>query len=494
MFVTFTTAIAGGAVLALAVLALTMFLLSRAVRRTVGGLVDESSRLTAAVREGRLDVRAVAAGGSPEFRPVVEGMNEVVEAFLRPVKLSAEYVAVFSRGELPPLITDEYRGDFDEVKRNWNDLIGVVEMRGRDLGSLLSAAAEGKLDARADVARYSGSNAKVIAAVNDLLDVVQRPIHEAARTLERLARQDLTARMEGDFRGEFAKMKDGINGAAGALHQAMERVADAVQQVSGAAQQISSSSQAVASGASEQASSLEETGASLESMASMTKQLAGSAQQASDLATAATGSATEGSGAMEQMTGAMGRIKAAAERTSQIIKDINEIAFQTNLLALNAAVEAARAGEAGRGFAVVAEEVRSLALRSKEAANKTEELIRQSVKEASEGEGTARRVSDRLSAIFASVSQVTEIVSMISAADKELVVGFDQVSGAMSQMNSVTQQNAASSEESSAAAEQLSSQSAELAAMVGAFRLDRGVRARPSADSRLPAQRPTANI
>ena len=157
------------------------------------------------------------------------------------------------------------------------------------------------------------------------------------------------------------------------------------------------------------------------------------------------------------MQGAMEKIKASAEGTSQIIRDINDIAFQTNLLALNAAVEAARAGEAGRGFAVVAEEVRSLALRAKEAAQKTEALIRESVRQAVEGEATARQVAGRLEEIAAS-----------SRAQAESI---DQVNQAVTEMDRVTQQNAASAEQSSSAASELSAQSEELAAMVGAFRL-----------------------
>jgi methyl-accepting chemotaxis protein len=172
------------------------------------------------------------------------------------------------------------------------------------------------------------------------------------------------------------------------------------------------------------------------------------------------------------MVGAMGRIRASAEGTSQIIKDINEIAFQTNLLALNAAVEAARAGEAGRGFAVVAEEVRSLALRSKQAANKTEELIRQSVTEATEGEATSKRVSEKLVEITGSVTQVTDIMAEIAATAGEQAKGIEQVNQAISLMDKVTQQNAASSEESSAAAAELSGQAQELAAMVATFRMD----------------------
>ena len=412
-------------------------------------------------------------------------MNEIVDAFVGPVKLSAAYVATVSRGELPPRITDEYRGDFDEVKRNWNELIGVVEMRDRDLESLLSAAAAGKLDVRADAGRYSGSNGTVIAAVNDLLEVVRRPIDEAARVLEKLAQQDLTARMEGDYQGEFAKVKDAINGAAEGLHQAMARVADAVEQVSGAAGQIAGSSQAVASGASQQASALEETSSSLETIASATRHASESARLANALATGARSSAQEGAAAMQQMSGAMGRIRQSAEGTNQIIRDISEIAFQTNLLALNAAVEAARAGDAGRGFAVVAGEVRSLALRAKEAASKTDDLIKQSVKEASEGEAAARQVNAKLAEIVGTAQKVSEIVAEMAASSLEQAQGVEQVNRAVADMDKVTQQNAASSEESSSAAEELSGQSAELAAMVGSFRLRRDGEGAP----RPPARR-----
>ena len=145
--------------------------------------------------------------------------------------------------------------------------------------------------------------------------------------------------------------------------------------------------------------------------------------------------------------------------------------FQTNLLALNAAVEAARAGEAGRGFAVVAEEVRSLALRAKEAASKTEELIRESVRQAGEGESAAGQVSARLGEILQGVSKVSDIVAEITASAREQTSGIGQVNGALSEMDKVTQQNAASAEESSSAASELNAQAEELAAMVASFKL-----------------------
>ncbi len=469
-------AMAGAGALAIAILASSTLLLARAVRRTVGGLADESSRLTAAVRDGRLDTRAATAGVSPEFRHVVAGMNEIVEAFVKPIRATAECVERISKGDVPEEITEPYQGDFDLIKQSLNRCIGAVSGLIQDTNGLVVGAVAGKLDARADAARHEGDFRKIVDGVNKTLDAVLAPIQEAAAVLDHLARRDLRARMTGDYRGQHARIKESLNATAGALHDAMEQVATGAEQVTSASGQIASTSQSVAQGASEQAAALEETSAALESMACMTKHASDNAQQASALATTARAAATDGAATMEQMSGAMGKIKVSAESTSQIIKDINEIAFQTNLLALNAAVEAARAGEAGRGFAVVAEEVRSLALRSKEAANKTEALIRESVKQASEGETTSRQVSGKLGEIVGAIGRVTEIVAEIAASAKEQAAGIDQVTQAIGQMDQVTQQNAASSEEASSSAEELSGQAEELAAMVGTFQLDRPVK------------------
>jgi methyl-accepting chemotaxis protein len=208
-------------------------------------------------------------------------------------------------------------------------------------------------------------------------------------------------------------------------------------------------------------------------MSAMTRRTADHAQAANALAQTAHRTADDGKAATGQLAGTMEKIRASAEGTSQIIRDINDIAFQTNLLALNAAVEAARAGEAGRGFAVVAEEVRSLALRSKEAARKTEALIRESVHQAGEGEQVSRQVNDRLGEIAEVVGKVTATVAEITEAARAQASGITQVSAAVGEMDKVTQQNAASSEQSSSAAAELATQAQALESIVESFRLDR---------------------
>ncbi|MCM2333689.1 MAG: bacteriohemerythrin, partial [Anaeromyxobacteraceae bacterium] len=354
-----------------------------------------------------------------------------------------------------------------------------------DMAALSEAAVGGRLDARADEARHLGGFQRVVAGVNGTLQALQAPVEEADRVLQRLANRDLTARVTGDYLGDHARIKEATNATAVALHDALAQVAAAAEQVSGAATQIASSSQAVASGASQQAATLQETTASLAAVAAVTRTSASEAQSANALAGSARQAATDGAAAVAQMQGAMGKIRASAEATSQIIRDINDIAFQTNLLALNAAVEAARAGEAGRGFAVVAEEVRSLALRAKEAAQKTEALIQESVRQAGEGEQTARQVSGKLGEIVAGIGEVSAMVSRIAAAATRQTGGIDQVDRAVGEMDKVTQQNAASAEQSSSAASELSGQAEELAAMVAAFSLERG-----AAGSRRPSVGP----
>ncbi len=237
-------------------------------------------------------------------------------------------------------------------------------------------------------------------------------------------------------------------------------------QTASAAGEVSSSSQSLAQGTSEQAAAIEETTSSIEEMSSMIKQNADNAQEARNLAAAARGSADTGGEAMGRMSSAIDDIKTSSDETAKIIKTIDEIAFQTNLLALNAAVEAARAGEAGKGFAVVAEEVRNLAQRSAEAAKNTAEMIDGATKNADNGVAISKEVAASLSEIAEGSRKVNDLVAEIAAASTEQSQGIDQINQAVSQMDQVTQSNAANAEESASASEELAAQAAGMQGMV----------------------------
>jgi methyl-accepting chemotaxis protein len=256
----------------------------------------------------------------------------------------------------------------------------------------------------------------------------------------------------------------GITSAISKIVVALNEGAD---QTTSAASQVSSSAQQLSQGATEQASALEETSSSLDEMASMTKQNADNASKASQLAGDAKTQAEKGDAAMKQMQGAMVAINQSSEKVGKIIKTIEEISFQTNLLALNAAVEAARAGEHGKGFAVVADEVRNLAQRASVAAKDTQALIEESVTRTKDGAEIARKAAESLDAIMIASKKVADVVNEIAVASKEQAEGINQVTHAVSQMDQVTQQNAAGAEESAAAAEELSSQAETLKGMVG---------------------------
>ena len=237
-----------------------------------------------------------------------------------------------------------------------------------------------------------------------------------------------------------------------------------------AARQVSMSSNQLSSGASQQASSVEETSTSLEEMSSMIRATADNAQKAKALASDARTSADAGTLTMDEMVRAMTAIGTSSAEVAKIVKNIDEIAFQTNILALNAAVEAARAGEAGAGFAVVADEVRSLAQRSAAAAHETADKIEAAIASSRSGFECSARVSESLKQIAEKVNSTDALVADIATAATEQAQGIKQVNNAMSQMEKVTQSNAASAEESASAAEELDAQAETMKDLVSQLR------------------------
>ncbi|WIW01013.1 methyl-accepting chemotaxis protein [Achromobacter ruhlandii] len=304
--------------------------------------------------------------------------------------------------------------------------------------------------------------------------VVLRPLRVVGESFDRIAGGDLTTRVEVHSSNEIGALMAAVKRMQESLARTVATVRRGVDEINVGSREISAGNTDLSSRTEQQAASLEETAASMEELASTVKQNADNARQANQLAASASDVAERGGSAVAEVVNTMQGISASSRKISEIVSVIDGIAFQTNILALNAAVEAARAGEQGKGFAVVAGEVRSLAQRSAQAAKEIKGLIEDSVTKVGAGSEQVERAGATMQEIVASVKRVTDIMGEISAASEEQSSGIDQVNRAVSQMDEVTQQNAALVEEAAAAAGSLQEQAQRLAEAVAVFKINAG--------------------
>ncbi|HTV22646.1 MAG TPA: PAS domain-containing protein [Polyangiaceae bacterium] len=389
----------------------------------------------------------------------------------RPLWLQATYNPILDMNGRPFKVV-KYATDISAAALKKRSDAEAAAVYRDEVTRLIEACVRGKLDERGRTESLSDDYVPMMEGINRVIDALVAPIHEASAVLERLANQDLTARVTGEYEGDHALIKNNLNRSAEALESALQQVLESARQLRGASSQISASSQSLSQSTNDQASSLEEISSTIEELSSTTDQNASNASQAKGFSDHAKKSASRGKESMDKLGRAILDIKGSADKTAKIVRTIDEIAFQTNLLALNAAVEAARAGDAGKGFAVVAEEVRSLAQRSAEAAKNTAELIEDSVENAEAGVTLGDDVAKQLAEIVDGAEKVNDIVNEIAAASGEQSKGITQINLAIGHVNTITQQNAATAEQSAAAAEELAAQAGQLAEIVQRFRIE----------------------
>ncbi|MEY2892743.1 MAG: hypothetical protein RJA98_2651 [Pseudomonadota bacterium] len=314
---------------------------------------------------------------------------------------------------------------------------------------------------------------------------VTGPLKDAVQAAEAIAANDLTRTIQTGRQDELGELQNALKQMQDALRSVVSQVRNGTDSISVASTQIASGNHDLSARTEQTAANLQQAAASMEQLNATVKHSADSARQANQLASSAADVAQRGGAVVAQVVTTMNEINTSSRKIADIIGVIDGIAFQTNILALNAAVEAARAGEQGRGFAVVAGEVRSLAGRSAEAAREIKSLIGASVERVDAGTKLVGDAGHTMTEIVGSVQRVADIIGEITAAAGEQSDGIGQVNAAVSQLDHMTQQNAALVEESASAAESMRDQAQALAALVGMFRLDAG--------SSQPAHAPTAS-
>jgi len=428
------------------------------VRGNIKSVLADIDILIKAAADGALATRADASKYQGDWKSLVQGVNDTITNIVNPLNVTADYVDQISKGVIPPIITTEYKGQYNVIKGNLNNAVKMMSDLLAQTDILIKGAADGELDKRADAELFLGGWKQLVQGVNQTLDGIILPVNEAVAVLMELEKGDLTSSVKGIYKGQLDDFKQTVNNTVAKLAETIRAVNQSADALSSASEEISATAQSLSQASSEQAASVEQTTASIEQMSASIDQNTENAKVTDSMATKASKEATDGGEAVNSTVEAMKQIAGK-------IGIVDDIAYQTNLLALNAAIEAARAGEHGKGFAVVAAEVRKLAERSQVAAQEIGQLAGSSVT-------LAEKAGKLLDEIVPSINKTSDLVQEIASASAEQSTGVSQVNSAMGQLNQITQQNASASEELAATAEEMSGQTQQLQSVMTFFKLD----------------------
>ncbi len=451
---------------------LSLFMIVSALRAVVRPLAAMTNAMKK-IAEGDFTAEIPALGRGDE----IGSMAKAVQVF-KDNAIEKERLEAAAKAEA------EHQREAAEAQRK------LEEAAGAEVAQVVSAAAAGDLTRRIDIAGKTGFFQKLGEGMNGLLDAVSSAVGEVVSVMSAMAQGDLSKRINGDYQGEFLKLKTDANGTAEKLAQVVGQTVEGMANIKASTTEIATGANDLSSRTEEQVASLEEIAASIRQLNSTVQQSAENAGQATQLAVAARTSAEGGGEVAGAAIKAMGEIEQSSQKISDIVGMIDEIAFQTNLLALNAAVEAARAGEAGRGFAVVAGEVRALAQRSSHASKEIKTLISNSNSQVKQGVELVNKAGSTLGEIVTSVKRVSDIVAEIAAANKEQSASVGEVQEAIGQIEQATQQNAALVEETTAALGSADNQVQSVTDVISFFQSDAIATAKPAnAPARVGARR-----
>ncbi|MCW5720335.1 MAG: HAMP domain-containing protein [Devosia sp.] len=420
-----------------------------------GLLAKPITRMTGIMRElaqGRYDIEVPYQTGKDE----IGNMARAVEIF----RENGLKISQMTEAEAARIVADE-----QQRRAMMTDLQAAF-------GEVVDAAIAGDFSKRVHAQFPDPELNSLAGGINSLVETVENGIGDTGLVLEALAHTDLTVRMQGDYRGAFAKLKDDANAVAETLSKVVVQLKQTSRSIKSATGEILSGANDLSERTTKQAATIEETSAAMEQLAQTVMQNADRARDANADAQMASRTAQEGGEVMARANLAMEQISTSSSKISNIIGLIDDIAFQTNLLALNASVEAARAGDAGKGFAVVAVEVRRLAQSAAQASSDVKALIETSAGEVGAGTRLVAEAAAKLASMLDAAKSNSMLMDGIARDSREQASAIEEVSVAVRQMDEMTQHNAALVEETNAAIEQTEGQASELDRIVAVFRTD----------------------
>ena len=466
---------------------------------SIRALIAEINRLTQAAVEGKLATRGEIDKFHGAYAEVIQGVNDTLDAVIRPLNGATSALQQFAQGDLLGNITDTYPGDFAKIKDSVNAVVDMLQMRNADIEILIEASMEGKLSTRAQVDKYRGTNGKVLEGINQILDGVITPMNEASQAMAQVARGNLAVKLNGNLRGDYALLKhsiesmvDGLKGMAGQTLQNAINMTSATSQILASSTQMANTTGEQASAVNQITSTVQEIKASAEQVAQRAQGVAESAHQAVQVAQQGTRAANESLAGMEDIRAKVEAIAenilALSEKTQQIgdiIDTVSDIAGQSNILALNAAIEAAQAGEAGKGFRVVADEVRNLSEQSRQAAaqvkvilgdiQKATNLAVMATEQGTQGVNTGSelvsRTAQTIGELENAVVQAAQAAQQIVAGVEQQTIGLDQIAIGMNDINQAARQSAVGAQQSQKAAQDLTQLAEQLKAAAAQYKM-----------------------
>ena len=441
------------------------------VRQSVQATIGAQLQMAEQHEAGAIRYRMDASAFPGDFGRMVQATNHLVESHVQVELLMAEVMQRYAIGDLSRDLPD-YPGEKGALTRTLAAVKQSLMAINAQIDELARAARAGDFSMRGDAAAFQYQFKAMVEHLNGMMASSQASIADVSDVLRAISHGDLTARMDGEYDGVFALMRDDANTTTAQLTGIVRGIQVAADSINNAAQELAAGNNDLSRRTEQQAANLEEAAASMEELTSTVRQNAELARQADSEAHAAGAAVRETEQAMTQMASVMGEIDQSSARISEISTVIDGIAFQTNILALNAAVEAARAGEQGRGFAVVASEVRTLAQRAGVAAKEIKELIEDAAAKVKSGLAVTVESEAAIARVAQASSRTTQLMSDIAAASKEQAAGIEQVNQVVVQMDQVTQQNAALVEEATAASRALEEQAHALTTSVAVFKVE----------------------